>query len=64
MIERLTSKQLAQRWNMKLQTIYNMRSLSNNYDFPHPHYFIEKKRIFYKLSEIIKFEQKKQNNYK
>ena len=55
----LNTRQLANRWCIKLQTLHNMRSLSNNYNYPHPPYLVRKGRVFYYLSDIIEFEKKK-----
>lgn len=54
----LTSKELAIRWGWHQQSIRSARYLG----FDHPKWFNVGRNIYYKYSEIIKFEKQKEKN--
>lgn len=54
----LTSKELALRWGWHPQSIRSARYLG----FDHPKWFYVGRNVFYKYSEIIKFEKIKEKN--
>lgn len=54
----LTSKELAKRWGVKVQTIYNNRLQTKGVNYNrHPSSIIKYGRRLYKLSDIINFEK-------